>query len=469
MHLKYVRLASITALMMGSATALALPFNSFDTRSMGMGGTGVAIGDPSTAPFYNPALLSASDPSHHSSIEFPIIGARLYDPDVTSNLSTLSTDINTLNTSLSAVTTSANGTAAQLAQLPANMTTLANDIDKVNTLLATLNNKPLQGEFGAATVVSVPNQDFGFAFYADAWGAMGGTLEYNDGTTLSGLSTSVRAAATALSSASAACARVQAGTGTSADVTTCIGGANGLVNANGAVNFNTNSLASKIHIRGVLIREIGMSISHSFVTNDQEWALGITPKSMQLSLYDAKLDANSGGSGSGATGSDYMTKYSDFNFDLGVAKSYLNGWRTGVVVKNVIPKAYNFMSIAPGAASGSAQQVTGSLNVKPLVRAGVSHENAWSTVAFDLDLTKNDPAGLENNSQFAALGAELSALGWAQIRAGYRADLINPVRNVTSIGLGISPRVPYFKFHFDLAYAYNANENGASFQFGFNF
>jgi hypothetical protein len=241
------------------------------------------------------------------------------------------------------------------------------------------------------------------------------------------------------------------------------------VAANGVVNYNTNNLASKIHLRGVIISEVGVSISHGFVTNDQSWSLGVTPKSMQLSLFDAQLAASSGGSGSGATGSDYVTKYSDFNFDLGVAKSYLNGWRTGVVVKNVVPKAYNFMSIAPGAASGSAQQVTGTLNIKPQVRAGASHENAWSTVAFDLDLTQNDPAGLENNSQYASLGGELSALVWAQIRAGYRADLINSARNVTSIGLGIAPRIPYFKFHLDLAYAYNANEKGASLQFGFNF
>lgn len=476
MQRKSFRFASITALLLSSGTALAVPFNSFDPRSMSMGGAGVAVGDPATAPFFNPALLSASDPAKKYSFEFPIIGARLYDPaDMRNSLTTLSDNINVLNSSISTANTTANSaSSATLKNLPANMTAVANNIDTVNTQLASLSNKPLQGEFGAATVIGVPGKNYGVAFYADSWGAAGGTLVYNDGTTLSGLSTSVRAAANALAAttgaAAAACQAVSNGTGTPADVQTCLAAVaasqGSLVNAQGAINFNTNQLASKIHLRGVLINEVGLSISHGLVTRDQEWAVGVTPKYMQFKLFDALLDANTGNANN-ATGSDYMAQYSSLNFDLGVAKSYLNGWRTGVVVKNVLPQSFDFKR-APTA--GATPVATGStLDLKPQVRAGVSHETAWSTLAFDLDLTQNDPAGLENRSQYAALGGELSALGWAQLRAGYRADMLNSARNVTSFGLGLSPRIPFFKLHFDLAYAYNADEKGASLRFGFNF
>ncbi len=466
MYQKYLKLASITVLTMSSATALALPFNSFDPRSMAMGSAGVAVGDPSTAPFFNPALLTASDSKLKYSVEFPIIGGRLFDPgDLQTKLPTLSDNISALNNSITATNLGANPTTAQVAQLPANMTAVANNIDKVNNSLSSLNNQPLQGEFGAATVIGVPGKNYGFALYADAWMAMGGTLEYKDAATLSNLSTAVRASATALSSAAAACLRVQNGTGTLADVNTCLGTGSNLVDANGKVASTT--LASKIHLRGVIISEAGLSVSHGFVVNDKTWSLGITPKVMQLQLFDALLDANSGNSTSGVTGNDYLAKYSTLNFDVGAAKSYLNGWRTGVTVKNVLPQSFDFKRAPTAGATPVA--IGSTLDIKPLVRAGVSHENDWSTLAFDLDLTQNDPAGLENKSQYAALGGELSALGWAQLRAGYRADLLNTARNVTSVGLGISPRIPYFKFHLDLAYAYNKSEQGASLRFGMNF
>lgn len=471
MHQKYLKLAAITALMLSSATVLALPFNSFDPRSMAMGSAGVAVGNPSTAPFFNPALLTASDPKLKFSVEFPIIGGRLYDPgDLQHKIPTLSDDITALNNSISATDLGANPTSAQIAQLPANLLTLANKIDKVNSSLTSLNGQPLQGEFGAATVAALPGKDYGFAFYADAWGAMGGTLNYaaSDATTLSTLSAEARATSIALSNAltDPACARINAGTSTSiADIQACLAAAgrvNTLIANTGAAPATT--LASKIHLRGVIISEIGMSVSHGFVVSDKTWSLGITPKIMQLQLFDALLGVNSV---SGATGGDYLAKYSSLNFDLGAAKSYLNGWRTGVVVKNVIPRSFDFKR-AP-TAGATPVPIGATLNIRPLVRTGVSHENDWSTVAFDLDLTQNDPAGLENKSQYAALGGELSALGWAQLRAGYRADLLSAERNVTSVGLGISPRIPYFKFHLDLGYAYNKKEQGASLQFGFNF
>ena len=140
---------------------------------------------------------------------------------------------------------------------------------------------------------------------------MGGSLQYNDATTLSNLSADTKTAANVLSGATAvannptaqaACAAVLAGTGTQANVTTCVNYAQGLKNlsnslnsASQTLNLNTNTqLASKVRVRGVLIEESGLSVSHQLVTSDQTWSLGFTPKVMNLTLFDATLSANNG-------------------------------------------------------------------------------------------------------------------------------------------------------------------------------
>ncbi|MDX8399226.1 MAG: conjugal transfer protein TraF [Gallionellaceae bacterium] len=577
MSQKDFRLATLTTalLMLSGTAAQALPFNSFDPRTMAMGGAGVAVGDPATAPLFNPALLSASDPDKLYSIELPVIGGRLYDPGnlrselptlsdnatlltnsvtpLSSSATTLGTDTTTLTTSITSLSTSVtslaaitvtdaataatastalSGLATSLTTVSGDMTTVSTDmstvstnstsvatnINAVNQSLQTINNQPLQGEFGAAVVVAVPNKNWGVSFYSTAWGAMGGSLVYKDATTVSNISGAVTATAAALATSSTAtgtsataiatavtdvntavtnCSTATLTAGTviqqATALTTCV---SSLATANtslGAAQTDLNSTSttlttnatdvsnqaatvtnnktvlSQVHLRGVAVTETGFALSHSFISYDQAWAVGITPKIMQLQLFDAYLDANSGGSGSGINGSDYLAKYSSFNFDIGVARNYENGWRSGVVIKNLIPQKFDFMSIGSGAVAGSAQSVTGTLNINPQFRAGVSHANTWSTVALDVDLTQNDPAGLENKSQYIALGGELSASGWAQIRAGYRMDLVNSDRNVASVGLGLSPRLPYFKPHFDIGVAGNTNEIGASMRLGLNF
>ena len=112
------------------------------------------------------------------------------------------------------------------------------------------------------------------------------------------------------------------------------------------------------------------------------------------------------------------------------------------------------------------RELTGeTLRLIPQTRAGISHTNRWSTVAMDVDLYRNDPVGLENYTQYVSLGGELNGWSWIQIRAGYRADLVDSAHNIVSFGLGFSP----FGVHVDTAIAGNEREIGASIQFGFRF
>lgn len=533
MQPKYLKLAIIAAFSANSAATFALPFNSFDPRSMSMGGSGVAIGDPATAPFFNPALLSASDAKLKYSIELINIGGRLYDPGnlhtnaqtladnsnlltsnanlLASNATTLSADTTTLSnnvTNLSNVGTLTAGSltsiSANLATVQGNLSTVSNDMsvvsnnatavstnmDKVNNTLMLINNQPIQAELGAATVLGIPGQNWGMAFYADAWTALGGSLVYKDAATVSSISGAVNTTAGALSSSASVISSTSAAQTTLTTATASLNSANtacaasstsvacvnglvtaandlksattALTNASNTLSTNATTVSnqsstvstnkkvqSQIHLRGVVVSEAGLSISHGFVSDAHSWAIGVTPKLMQLQVFDALLDANNGNSTSQMTGNDYLAKYNTFNFDLGVAKSYNNGWRTGLVVKNVLPQSFDFKR-AP--TPGATPVATGdTLNINPQVRTGVSHSTSWSTVALDVDLLKNNPAGLETQSQFVSLGGELSAWGWMQLRAGYRYDLANADQKLISLGFGLSPRIPYFKPHLDLA------------------
>jgi hypothetical protein len=439
MHNLYKQFALVITLAVSSASALALPFMSFDPRSMAMGGTGVAVGDPASAPLFNPAMLSASHRKKKPSVEFPIIGFNFYDPAKlgSTNLTALNSDISALESAISKI--SATSTAADFA-------TITTKVNTVNTLLSSLSGQVLQGDLGAATVISIPDRDFGVAFYAAAWANIGGALEYNDATTLSNFLTTT-----------AACTANPAGAGCS--------------------TLAMPTLASKLHMRGVAVNEAGLSLSSGFVTNDRSLSVGITPKIMQLAMYDASLDASAGNI-SGMSGTDYQAKYTNLNVDLGMAKVYTTGWRSGLVVKNAIPYTYDFKSApTPGA---TPVNTGATMTIRPQVRAGMAFQNDWSTLAFDADLTKNDPVGLENYSQYAALGIEINYSNLTQFRFGARNDMLNKTtHNTISAGLGISSKIPYFRPHFDLAITAspnllsdgidNINELGLSLRFGFLF
>ena len=433
-----------SALLASCGTSIAVPFNSFDPRSMAMGGAGVAVGDAKIAPFFNPALLTITPEEDDFTLALPIVGVRAYDPqDFATSLDNFQNGnyVTNLQSSID--------TYNNVSPTPANLSAISTNTSTLSTQFTTLSDKPIQAELGAAMVVGIPSKSIGAAFYANGWGAAGGIVKYRDSQTLADLSYAMDTVASCQTNPlQPVCATIT----TDPRITTYYSA--------GQVTFNTNNLQSSVDIRGVALSEVGIALSREFTLADSAWGLGITPKMVNATLFDYTADVNSG-STSNATDSDYTAKYSGFNFDLGLAKDHENGWRSGFVIKNVIPQNYDFKRIPAGAAPGSAQITTGTLKLKPQARIGASHSTSWSTVAMDLDLTANDPAGFENKSQYLALGGELNAWGWAQLRAGYRANLKDNARNVTSLGVGLGP--------LDVTVAGNSNEYGASIALGFTF
>lgn len=437
MLLNTLKLFVLSVLLTCATAVMAVPFSFLDPRSMGMGGAGVAVADAASAPLFNPALLSITRYSDDFSLVLPTLGIRAADPDdlngrvdkfQTGNyVDNLQTAVTALNNAITAGVIGPINTAA--GTTAANITTLS-------TQLGTLMTSPITLDAGAATVVGIPNKKFGIAFYANGAVAAGGAFQYKDAALLADLSTK----ATCLSTAADA----------------------GQVAACGTLTFDKNTLQSAITMRGVMLAETGFALSREFRINKRNIALGITPKIMQAQLYDVPIGLNSP-SLSNFNGNDYRAQYSLLNFDFGMAQNHRNGWRSGLVVKNVIPA---FLDFKRAPIAGDTPVATGeTLRLIPQTRAGVSYTNRWSAIAMDVDLYRNDPVGLENHTQYVALGGELNGWNWVQVRAGYRADLVNSSRNIVSFGLGFSP----FGVHIDLAVAGNAHELGAALQLGFRF
>ena len=458
MSFKTLKLVSTAALLAGSSVAVAVPFGSFDSRSMAMGGAGVAVGGADAAPLFNPALLSVTKKEDDFALIIPTVGARVSDPenlrDNVDNFQNgkyvekLQASVDALNAAITLATNTP--TPANIAAIAAPASSTSTNLNTVSTQLGTLSDKPITADVGLATVVAIPSKKFGAAFYANGTVTAGGVFQYKDASTISLLANQTGCLATAAAMPTTTPAEI---TAASNAITAC--GTN--------VNFNNTTLKSGIHVKGVQLSEFGFALSREFQIKEHNVAFGITPKIVKAKLFDTVVLVNDSNQ-SNISAEDSMAEYSFFNFDLGAAKNYDNGWRTGFVLKNVLPQTLDFKQ-AP--TPGATPLATGeTLSLKPQARLGVSHANSWSTVALDFDVTRNDPAGLEQATQYLALGGELNAWDWAQLRAGYRADMVNSNRNVASVGLGLAI---FGVVHVDLAYAGNANEFGASAQLGVHF
>ncbi|MGM0595305.1 MAG: conjugal transfer protein TraF, partial [Pseudomonadota bacterium] len=232
-------------------------------------------------------------------------------------------------------------------------------------------------------------------------------------------------------------------------------------NENGDAFDAENDVKSTVDVRALTLQEIGFSFAREVNMGGMNFAAGITPKYVKATVYDYEAKATDEDADDNED--DYSKEYSHFNLDLGVAKNYANGWRTGFVIKNLIAQEYD--TYRRNSNTGEMEKTGNRIELKPQARIGVSHTSDWHTVALDVDLTENEPVGFEEGSRFVALGGELNLADWAQLRAGYRVNTVDSDRSIASVGLGLSP----FGVHFDVAVAGNDNEMGAAAQFGFRF
>ncbi len=408
-------------LVLFSAQAVALPFQSLDPRSYSMGGVGVASGTSANAGFMNPALLAAAQEEEDFSLEIPVVGGRFMDRDeVIDEIDTYQE--NNYEANLTAAIEAYKASPADNA-LAANVATAA---DALWTQLNKLSNKAVQGEFAGGLVVGIPSKRFGVSLTANAWAVGGGLLEVtpNDDTLISGIIADGNAGAATLA--------------TNLAIQEQVAGTEDVV----------NKLTSNLQARGAVFQEVSLAIAREFDIAGSNVAIGVTPKYVKVTTFDYAVDVNT---------ADFETdqgkkEYTDFNFDLGVAKDYGNGWKTGLVVKNAIGQDY--------------QTVLGNtIKVEPQGRIGVSHKTDWTLVAIDIDLNESESLGFDSKTQYAGIGAELDIFDTAQIRVGYRHNMSDSDTSIVTAGLGFT----LFGAHFDVGVGANEDEIGGSFQMGIGF
>jgi hypothetical protein len=423
---KRLVLGAATAAALATQAAQAAPFGVFDPRSLAMGGIGVSSATSQNASFFNPALLSAAQKNDDFSLEIPILAARIADADK------LRDDIDNLDAAGQTLTDAITNFNAQIDGSPAQQaaaTGVANSLTGFGSVLNTISNKTLDAGLFAGVLVAIPSQSLGFGAHMTARADFGVSFNYSSGdaVTLSNYVAAANAAA-------------------GGDYTLLNNFCEGNNCATGAL-LDPN-LTSTVKLQGVLIEETGVTLAHKFDSLGGI-AIGITPKSMRINTVDysvspqsADIDLDLG-----------RREYTDTNFDIGAAMDYGDGYKTGIVVKNVMSKSYDTV-------------LGNKIELKPQVRLGMSHHTDWSIVGVDLDVTKNDPVGfLGKESQFLAVGTELNLLSILQLRLGYRHDLAGNYDGLYSVGVGFSP----LGIHLDLGLAGNDNEVAAGFQFGLSF
>ncbi|MFQ5470082.1 MAG: conjugal transfer protein TraF [Gammaproteobacteria bacterium] len=390
----------------------AAPFSSFDSRSFAMGGTGAASATSDNANFFNPALLAAAQEDDDLSVVVPIIGGRVADPDDFIDAAD--------NFSNSNLMTAYSDSIAAFNAAPSPAT--ANAVDAAGTNLAnglqTLSNKAVQGEGALAFVVGVPSKTLGVSVYGSGW-AVGGTtanITSADLTTISSIASTAQTLATV---------------------------------TDPTVSGATNEFTSSVSVRGALITELGVSIAREFDIQGYDLAFGVTPKFLKVETFDTTFSSATLDNVDINTDTGTRSE-SGVNLDVGVAHVYENGLKTGFVIKNLIAKDYKTV-------------LNNKVTIEPQARIAVAKQTDMYTVALDLDLTENEPVGLESKSQYLGLGAEFDAFDLMQVRVGYRHNMSDSDTSTASLGLGFTP----FGGKFDISIAGGSNEIGFSMDLGF--
>ena len=401
-----------------TTVTLAAPFNSFDPRSMGMGGVGVAVSNGNTAPLFNPALLGTKTGEDSVFLTIPAFGGRAYDPDEFVDAVDDFQDADYVDTVDSRIDSVSNIDAETDPDVYLNeVSLLADDIDALNEGLVSISEKMIQGELGGAIIVGLPDEDLGFAFLANSWLAAGGVIHYTDEQVLSDFSTDIDTFSQCLSDNQADPSLCQDLGLTYIDTSA----------ANfGDVTFDVDSdLTSTVEIRGIVLGEMGVSLAHKFASPSLPISIGVTPKYVKVTVFDYQKSVDTADEDD-FDADDYTEDYADFNLDVGAAWEFAPGWRAGLVVKNLIAQEYETKRLNPD--TGLKEATGNSVELNPQVRAGVSWQTEWYTLAADLDLTENEPAGLEDPSQYLAF-------------LGRQTPLVVPLRlGLGAVAAGLSGR-----------------------------
>lgn len=405
----------------------AMPFGTFDPRSLAMGGTGVASADAGNAVFHNPALLAQyqydEDEGRTSSFILPTISGRVSDTvqeiadfreqDYDGQLSRAITAFNANN----------GDTQSAQAVLDASLN-LQDGLSRVSS-------GPVMADGNVAFVIAIPSMKQGGAFLFNKRFVGDGSITKTpeDEALLNAYIDTMHFLVTGQDQPPQ-------------EVIDSIFDGNQLVD-------QTGNLTSAASASGLALTELGLSMAGEFSFFKQKFALGITPKFVKAETYATEANAT-----------DTLDENRDLNnrwdvtADVGVGKTFKKVWNVGVSIKNIVPLKYS-------------TNINKNISINPQVRAGVAYKTNWGMLAFDLDVLENAAVGAGDKTQYSMFGAEWD-FRWGKLRGGYNYNFSassSVKKGLFSGGVQFTP----FGMLLDLAYADSGVEQAAALQMGFQF
>src|SRR5690554_448393 len=359
------KLSLAIGLSIATTSALASPQAFMSSRSFAMGGTGVAVATPSAAPSSNPAMMAAQqhDWADDFGLMLPSVNVRAADEeeviDQVDDIQDVIDRFNDLEGSFEASQAGLDSFQNTAADLRDKLTAFNQDTVRVNA--------------GVGLAVAVPTNSLsvGVFTHGNITATVRGELDEDDSKLLNDIATASTAAEARL-----------------------------IVDTAPKDDEGNLKLDSRGRVLASAVVEAGVSFAKTFQLNNGEtFQVGISPKYVELRTFQY-TETVSGFEDDEFDGDEYQTEKSGFNLDIGAAYAFGqdNEWNAGVVVKNLIPMELD------SARSRPAIEKQYTLELNPMVTAGIAHKSDYHVVTAELDLTKKEAFGYEDDTQWLETG-----------------------------------------------------------------
>jgi hypothetical protein len=413
----FVKTPLTIALCLASTSALASPQAFMSSRSFAMGGTGVALAHPAAAGASNPAMMASKH--HEWSDDFglilPSVNARFADEEETMDQID---DIQDLIDDF------------EEAQQSFNQQDAEDTAGELRRRLNAFDRDTVRVDVGLGIALAVPTDSYSVGFFTNGnlQATVRGEFDEDDEQLLKDIE----------------------------DGNSAIAG----------VNLD-QELESRGRVLAAAVTEIGISVATTIdLADGSQLQIGVSPKYIQLRTFQY-TETVAGFEDDDFDNDENETDKSGLNLDIGAAYAFgdQNEWNAGVVVKNLIP-----MELDSNASSDplkNEQEYT--LELKPMLTAGIAHTGEFHVVTAELDLTKKTGFGYADDTQWLAIGVELDALRYAQVRFGARQNLAsnddnNGIAEETQFTAGIG--LSLFGARLDLGALISDADLGAALELG---
>jgi hypothetical protein len=411
--MKFSRLTIAIAIAAASSTAFASPQSFKTSRSLAMGGAGVAIAHPASANISNPAMLASShhDWSDDFGLILPSINAAYADEEeVVDRIDDIQSDIERYDDLINS-----GGSVADIQNSASSLKRQLEDLDR----------DTMRADLGVGVSLAIPNDTISMGVFTTAT-----------------LRATVR------------------GNVAQSDLDQLQQVIDGAPGAELEDNLDSNG-----RVLASAIVEAGISFGRSFDLGlENPVQLGVSPKYVQLRTYQYTATVDGFDEDEFDQDDSESTK-SGFNIDLGAAYAFGEDqqWNAGVAIKNLIPMELDskFDPIL-----GEEKQT---FELNPMVTAGIAHSAEYHVLTAEAELTERKAFGYGDDTQWVSLGAELDAWRYAQLRVGARYNIASNDDNdgiaeetQLTAGVGLS----FYGVRIDVAGMVSDADLGGAIEFG---